>query len=87
MITPDELLVLRHAAPELNGDVFRPLNERLLAMKVDLWRDRVTKALNNLVARGVLRCQRQESIGWDGYQLNGEHPAIKALTLYNEEGG
>ncbi len=78
MIPPEELLVLRHAAPELSGDVFRPLNERLLAMKADIWRDRVTKALNNLVARGVLMRQMQERRGWDSYQLNGEHPAVKA---------
>ncbi len=76
---PDEELVLRHAAPELRADVFQPLNERLLAIMVDLWRNRVTRALNGLVGRGVLLRQLKESIGWDGYQLNGEHPAVKAL--------
>ncbi len=83
-MVPDEDLVLHHVAGELSGDVFRPLNERRLAMRADLLRDRVARALNCLVARGVLLRQLQELRGWDGYRLNVAHPAIKALT---KEGG
>ena len=83
-MTPDEFLVLHHAAPELSGDVFRPLNERHLAMKADLWRNRVARALNNMVARGVLRRQLRETRGWDSYRLNAKHPDVKALLTHKE---
>ena len=76
---PDEELVLRHAAPELSEDVFRPLNERHVAMKADLRSNRVTRALNGLVTRGILWRQPREGIGWDAYRLNAQHPAVKAL--------
>ena len=76
---PDAELVLSHAVTELRADVFQPLNERLLAMGADLRRSRVTRALNYLVGRGVLLRQLQERRGWDSYQLNGDHPSVKAL--------
>ncbi len=83
---PDEELVLRHAVTELRVDVFQPLNERLLRIKADLRSNRVTRALNSLVARKILWRQPREGIGWDSYRVNGEHPAtIKALTKEGEE--